>query len=157
MSKALLPRSGLEVEGIDGGLGFVGAAGVADGVAVGPLAADGEAAAEAAMEGGLERVVVVGAAAGLVVDLGEAVAELRAPGARAGGGVHGDAGDEVGPGAQEQVAALAADVGDGEDSAAGQFLLEAGRVGEDLLRESVAGRIGAGLEAEVGIVDVVVR
>ena len=66
-----------EVERVLRGLRLVGSAGVADAVAVGPLEAGGEPAAEAPVERGLQRIVVIRAAAGLVVDLGETIAELQ--------------------------------------------------------------------------------
>ena len=65
------------------------------------------------------------------------------------------AGDAVGDGAQEEVAALCADVGEHQLEVAGKFLLDGDGVGADALGDGVVGGIGAGLEAEVGVVDVV--
>ena len=66
-----------EVERILRGLGFVRTAGVADAVRVGPLEPGGEALREAAVERGLHRIVMIGAAAGLIVDLRELRAVLQ--------------------------------------------------------------------------------
>ena len=63
-----------EVKRILRRLGFVRSAGIAQAVAVGPLEAGRETLAEAAIERGLQRIIVIGAAAGLIVDV--AAAEL---------------------------------------------------------------------------------
>ncbi len=110
-----------------GSLRFIRSARVADAVAVGPLEARGQALSEAAINGGLERIVMVGAAAGLVVDLGELAAVLENRRARC--RIYSD--DPVGPGAEEQIASLAADVSHREDSAARQLLLDRRGVRQD--------------------------
>src|SRR5438067_13826488 len=97
---AILP----EVEGILRRLGFVGSTGIADAVAVCPLQAPGQSLAEAPVYGRLQRIVVIGAAAGLVIDLREPGPKLKNRGSRTGRGIRGDANNPVGPRTQEKVA-----------------------------------------------------
>ena len=86
------------------------------------------------------RIVVICSAAGLVVDLGEAVAELRGSAMPAPVvGFMVDADDAVRPAAQEQVAALAADVRHRQHRFDRQFLLHGSRVGENPLGNRVSG------------------
>src|SRR5215471_20401524 len=104
----------VEVEGILRGLPFSGgaAAGVADRMRPAPLAANGQAFREAALNLSLHRVIVIGTAAGFDVDLGEARTHLENGRADAGGRVLGNSDDAVRPGALEEIAPLAADIGD---------------------------------------------
>src|ERR1051326_550028 len=94
-------------------------------------------------------------AARLVVDLREARTELEYRRAGAGGRIHRDARDAIRPRSQEQVPPLAAYVGDREHRVPRQLLLDRCGVGEDLLWNLITIPIGARLETEVGIVDVV--
>src|SRR5712692_9389228 len=89
--------------------GFIGPVGITNAVGIGMLQAQSKSSRKAAIQSGLQRVVVIGAARGLVVDLGEAVPELTCHDGRSSDrvGAYGD--DLVGDAAQKQVPALAAD------------------------------------------------
>src|SRR5438105_4688141 len=99
---AILP----EVERILRGLRFVGSTGIADAVAVSPLQAGSQPLAEPPVHGGLQRVVVIRAAAGLVIDLGKPRAELKERRPRSGHRIGGHSYDPISPGTQEQVTPL---------------------------------------------------
>src|ERR1044072_3928594 len=107
-----------EVERILRRLRLIRPARIADAVAVGPLQAGGQPLAEAPVERGLQRVIMIGSAAGLVIDLGEPGAELAYVAARPGYRIGGHTDDPVCPGTQEEIPPLAPDIGDREHRAA---------------------------------------
>src|SRR5712691_6202745 len=98
---------------------------------------------------------MVGAAAGLVIDLRITGAELENRAARPGGRIRGDADNTVCPRAQEEVPPLAAYVSHRQHRVAWQLLLDRRRVGQNLFRDSIPVAVGARLVSKVGVEDVV--
>src|SRR5215471_20350473 len=121
------------VEGILRSLRFIRSARVPDAVSVCPLEPGGKSFAKAAIERRLHRIVVIRAAAGFEIDprRGKAVAEFCHGGSRTRGWIHRHPDELVGPGSQEQIAALAPYIRDGQDRVAGKRLLPRSRVGQN--------------------------
>ena len=82
----------------------VNAGAISDGVSPGVLRAERQTFGIAASERRLQGIVVIISAAGFVIDLGKAVAELADGRRRAGCGIYVQAGYQVGNTAQEQIA-----------------------------------------------------
>src|SRR6267378_8547562 len=89
---------------------------------------------------------MIGATVRLNVHLRELAAILQHRFSNTGNRVHSYAGDDVGPRAEKQVAALAAHVGHGQDSVERQFLLNGKGVRKYFLGNRIAGRVHPGLE-----------
>src|SRR5581483_12198217 len=97
-------------------------------MAPGPLGTQSEAAAEAAVQRCLQRIVVIAAAAGFHIDLSEAITVFARNYCRSGNRICAHADDLVRDTPQKQVAALAAYVRNSQKSIAGQLLLHRGCV-----------------------------
>src|SRR5690348_2424131 len=95
------------------------------------------------------------ATAGLIVDLSEARTKLQDGYASARGLIHVHSDDPVRPGAEEQVAPLAANISHAQNGVAWQRLLDGGGIREHLFRQHVTVAVGAWLTTEIRIVDVV--
>ena len=93
------------------GVGLIGSAGIADAVRPGPLRPESQPGTETPVQRSLQRIVMIRSAARLEIDLRKPIAELHHRYCRASSGIHAHTHDPIGPSAQEQVAALAADIG----------------------------------------------
>ena len=82
----------------------------------------------------MQRIVMIRAAGSLVVDFTELWSKFANDCADARGGIGGDTDDLVGNGTEEEVATLTSDIGNAENSLAGEGLLDADGVAEDLFR-----------------------